>query len=390
MSVAAEPFCRNLGAEGAWEPRPVLRDTEGRAIERDAWDALLLDAATPNLFHGRRVVEAHLAHGLARSDLRFLACRDSGGDLAAFLPFRDGGVPLARGGLVFASPYARESTPLLAGRDPAGAAERLLAAMAKARPGAVWRFPSLALGSAAGEALLAAAGASGRAVEFASRFERPVLDRSGSYAEYVAAHLSRNRRRGLARAERRLRELGDLRHETVTGGKDLVRAVENFLALEAAGWKGRRRTAYASRPATAAFARELYREGSDASLVRADSLTLDGRTIAVSLSLIAGGICRLHKTAFDETLRAFAPGVVLEHAILRDFLDEGFADRLDSLATAGDLLGELFVGREAIGDLFLAGDPSVPRARVRRAAAFQRTRDAAIGAMKGWIRPARA
>ena len=62
--------------------------------------------------------------------------------------------------------------------------------------------------------------------------------------------------REFRRLKRRLADQGRLEHHVARGPDDIRLAVEAFLALEAAGWKGRQRTAMAVDRYRAAFARE--------------------------------------------------------------------------------------------------------------------------------------
>ncbi|MBV9077364.1 MAG: GNAT family N-acetyltransferase, partial [Methylobacteriaceae bacterium] len=137
-------------------------------------------------------------------------------------------------------------------------------------------------------------------------------------------------------------------------------ALADFLSLEAAGWKGRRGTALASRPGARTYAEALFgAEGGDVG-IRIDRLVLEGRTIAASLALVARGTAYLLKTAYDESLARFAPGLLLERAIIRACHETGFADALDT--TAEEETGpfaELYPDRMTVVDLLLSPDGAI-------------------------------
>jgi hypothetical protein len=211
-------------------------------------------------------------------------------------------------------------------------------------------------------------------------FDRPVLERRASFEDW-AATLPAGRRKGLRRLRRRLEEQGTLAHVTATAGEGLAGAIDAFLALEAAGWKGRAGTALAATPATAAFARLYFAPPAGPVTTRADLLTLDGRPIAASLALVCGDTAHLLKTAYDEELRRFAPGLVLEEAIVRALHADGFARRLDSAASAGHVLEEIYPDRERVGDLVLATG-GMSDAAFRRLLATERLRRAAVARLK--------
>ena len=354
-----------------------------------AWDRLVERALAPTPFYTRPVVSAHAAYGIAAAGLRFLVVRQ-GEDLAAFLPFRSGGAWIGlgqRANTAFTSPYITNSTPLVTACATPDAIEALLDAMAAVSPRCLWIFSLLSLDGPVATALRAAATRRGWPSHVMSEFERPILKRRADYDTYARAHLKPDRRKGLRRQRRRLAERGALAFQSVMGGSTLLQAVEDFLALEARGWKGRRGTALACRRQTADFARTLFgRAGQGGVSPRADVLSLDGRPIAVSLALVCGGTAHLLKTAYDESLRACAPGLVLEDEIIRAFHATAFADRLDTASVAGSALDEFYGDRERIGDLIVATDarmsPKAFEAVIRQEAG----RRAGLGRLKNLLR----
>lgn len=354
-----------------------------------AWDRLVDRALAPTPFYARPIVGAHADHALVAAGLRALVAR-RGEEIAALLPYRPGGAWMSfgrRANTAWASPYVTASTPLVSACAAPEAIEALLDAMASASPRRFWLFPLFPLESPAGEALRAAVRRRGWPSEVLSEFERPVLERRPSYDTYARSCQKPSRRKSLQRQRRRLSEQGALAFHSFTEGGGLARAVEDFLALEAGGWKGARGTALASRPHTAAFARAVFGGGGQGGVSpRADVLTLHDRPIAVSLALVCGGTAHLLKTAYDENLHAYAPGLILEDEIIRAFHETAFADRLDTASVGGSVLGELYVDRERIGDLMIAADvgmsPKAFAAAVRREVG----RRAALDRLKGLLR----
>jgi hypothetical protein len=107
-------------------------------------------------------------------------------------------------------------------------------------------------------------------------------------------------------------------------------------------------------------------------------IRLDGRPIAVSLALVCRGTAHLMKTTFDESLRAYAPGIVLEAEIVRACHEERFADRLDSASLPGGVLDDLYPDRERIGDLLFATSADVSPSALQRIADAEQLRRTAI------------
>jgi CelD/BcsL family acetyltransferase involved in cellulose biosynthesis len=151
-----------------------------------------------------------------------------------------------------------------------------------------------------------------------------------------AAARKQENRSALALSTKRLSEHRRLRRglEQKCGALRLVdrssdpAAVEDFLKLEASGWKGRKGTALACRDSDALFFREACR--GLAVTGRLQFLSLEGsRTVAMQCNFIADGVIFGFKTCFDESLSRYSPGVLLMIDSLAHF-DQSDAPRLDS------------------------------------------------------------
>lgn len=347
-----------MSALHARPPAPTYRHTittlASLGQEAAAWDALSVRSGDAHPFFSRHVMQAHLASGLASPDLRVVLVH--GPDrLEAMLPFRRSYDISGLGrsvALPYLSPFITATAPLVAaGSDRPAILAALVEGLAAASGGRAWRWPLLSVEAAPGRDLIAAMAAAGWDLGEVARFERPVLDRRTDHAAFLAGHPHPSRLKDLRRRQRRLAESGAVNLVTATEGPALARALEDFLAVEEAGWKGAAGSAMACRPAHASFARALFRAGSGPVGIRADSLTRDWTSLAVSLALVAGGTAYLLKTAYDESARALAPGLVLEAEIVRALHADAFADRLDSATLAGSALESLYRERDAVAEI---------------------------------------
>ena len=322
--------------------------------EAPAWDALSRRAGRTHPYYGRQVMAAHAAAGLASTDLSILVVRGPEG-LEAVLPFRRSydicglGRPVA---LPFISPFVTATAPLVAaGPDRPAILAALVEGLRAASGGRPWRWPLLSPDTDPGRDLLAALRAAGWECGEVARFERPVLDRRADHDAFLDGHPHRSRLKDLRRRQRRLAEGGDVAFAVAAGGPILAAAVEAFLLLEAAGWKGEAGSAMACTPSHAAFARTVFAGSEGPVRVRADTLSLDGRPLAISLALVMGGTAFLLKTAYDEGARALAPGLVLEAEIVRALHGDAFAERLDAATTDASALESLYREREAVAEI---------------------------------------
>ncbi len=345
----------NASAAEAVAPRAECVPLASLLAEGHAWDDLAGRALDPHPYYTRPVMEAHLAGGLAPDGLSVLVVR-RGGRLEAVLPFRTThdlcglGAPVAQ---PFLSPFVTTTAPLVG--DPA-ILPTLVDGLRMAAQGRPWRWPLLALDTAPGAALLAAMVAKGWAWGEVGRFCRPVCERYADHAAFLDHHPHRSRLKDLRRRQRRLGEGGAVTFTSLTEAAPLAEAVEAFLVLERAGWKGRARTAMACTPAGATFARRLFGRADGPVRGRADILARDGRPLAISLALETGGTAFLLKTAHDEAERAQAPGLVLEAEIVRALHETGFASRLDSATLGGSALESLYREQVTIAEIVAAPD----------------------------------
>jgi CelD/BcsL family acetyltransferase involved in cellulose biosynthesis len=152
----------------------------------------------------------------------------------------------------------------------------------------------------------------------------PWLELPDSLEELLAAR-SRNLRSQVGRRRRALGREGELRLREVRGGPALERDLDAFLALEAAGWKGRKGTAIAGDPARVALYRGFAERAAEKGWLRLYMLEVGGRLVAADYGCVFGDCGYLIKTAFDEELARFAPGLVLRAEVLRTSIEEGLA-----------------------------------------------------------------
>lgn len=170
-------------------------------------------------------------------------------------------------------------------------------------------------------------GLGANAIVFAQH-ERAALRRS---AEGMNLRTSKKRRRENARLGRRLGEALGGPVEAVDRAADPA-AVQEFLALEAAGWKGSRGTALASTPRHADLFREMCAGFQRLGRLQLLSLRANGRTAAMLCSVLAGDTVFGFKTAFDESLAGFSPGIQLQRAHADYFADNQQISLIDTCA----------------------------------------------------------
>jgi CelD/BcsL family acetyltransferase involved in cellulose biosynthesis len=195
-----------------------------------------------------------------------------------------------------------------------------------------------------------------RAVIEYERGERAALYRRED-GDYLT--LPSKRARELRRQRRQLEELGDLQT------RDRVRdaaAVEQFLALEASGWKGRAGTALANAGHRAFFG-EMARTFAADDRLQLLSLELDGTPIAMKCNVLAGDGIFCFKIAHDETFARYSPGIQLERENADIFHTTPGASWEDSCAWVhNQMINRLWRDRRQISTLLIPSDHALGRA----------------------------
>lgn len=204
-----------------------------------------------------------------------------------------------------------------------------------------------------------------RLARLAMREERAMLHSSLPAEEYFEASVNAKKRKELKRQARRLAEEGEVAVERETGPNDVDAWIADFLALEAAGWKGRAGSALAAEAGTASLFSEALAAAATAGKLEHLSLTLDGRRIAMLATLLSPPAAFSYKTAYDERLARFSPGVLLQRENLA-LLSRDDIDWCDSCASVDHpMIDHLWRERRAIGRYSIAIGGAARRAAFR-------------------------
>lgn len=347
-------------------------DEDGDAL-RSGWAALAARAIEPNVFYGPAVAAA--AAPLYGADVVVLLVHGPDGDLVGLLPLRPTrrryGLPVA---VVtgWSHPFGPLGTPLIDPADPAGVAGAMLDAV-RARFGAapllLPHFPEDGPVAVAFDAALAAR--RGRVMAF-DRHARAVLRRLASPGDPAA--ITDPRRKEHARQRRRLAEHGRLAFDLATEPDAVTAALADVLALETRGWKGRAGTAAAQTPGQQALVTAAVATLAAASAARVARLRLGDRTVAAGIVLVAGPTAWFWKTAYDEALARYSPGVLLTLDLSAALLDDPQIGLVDSCAVAGHpMIDRLWGGRRTLSDRLIGLDPGLRFALVGRLETTRRT-----------------
>jgi hypothetical protein len=132
-------------------------------------------------------------------------------------------------------------------------------------------------------------------------------------------------------------------------------ALEDFLVLEASGWKGMAGSAAANDPAVRRFVETAVTSLAAQGQARIDRMQLGERAIAASITLTSGDTGWFWKIAYNEGVARFSPGVQLVHEITPALASQPGPARVDSCATADHpMIDHMWHGRLALADRLVA------------------------------------
>ncbi|HEX6268100.1 MAG TPA: GNAT family N-acetyltransferase [Burkholderiales bacterium] len=191
-----------------------------------------------------------------------------------------------------------------------------------------------------------------------SGFTRALLRKGTGEASGTEAALAGELRKSLRRKERRLGEQGALSRVALRAGDDVHRWIDEFLRLEASGWKGRRRSALACSEQDRRFATEMLAGAFARGRLQMLGLDFDGRPIARCCNLIAGDASYAYRCAYDEDFARFSPGVMAEVDTMRHFQTLPGVRWMDSLTDPDNMtLNRLWNDRRTIQTVLVGIGP---------------------------------
>jgi CelD/BcsL family acetyltransferase involved in cellulose biosynthesis len=186
-----------------------------------------------------------------------------------------------------------------------------------------------------------------------ARMQRPKLQSDLDGKAYLEKAISGSTRKKLRQNRRKLAEKGILASLVAIEPAAVRAALEEFLSMEASGWKGREGTALLSSAADAAFLRGAVGALADHGCAAIHSLYLDGKPISMQIVVRAGAAAFTWKTAYDETFRDFSPGMLLFEDYTAAFLADQNIAFVDSCSFDDSGYMATWTERQAIADLWI-------------------------------------
>ncbi len=383
-----------IATPGDIAPIVEVLDPDAATAHRSAWNKLLDRCLENNVFLDPAFCLTAASHLAPREGLRFIMVWAGGPpskrNLIAVCPIVLPRNPLRRFATVWVHDLTALGVPLLDRDRGRIGLEALLAWMAENLPrrGAVL-FESVPADGPTAALLRSVAATTQRRLVVLQHWHRAVLRFEGAPDRAGLGALSPKSRKDARRQARRLADLGRLDYASLRDG-DLDGAAEQFLGLEAGGWKGRAGTALLSFASRAAFARTMIQRLGQEGRCRIERLALDGAPIAMTVILSCGRTDYLWKIAYREDLAQFSPGVQLVLELSERQKRDGRILVTDSCAVPDHpMIDRLWRDRLAMQDVALALLPGRDRAfrfAVAGERSWRRLRAAAKAIWHRWRR----
>jgi CelD/BcsL family acetyltransferase involved in cellulose biosynthesis len=351
------------------------------------WRALAARAIEPNVFYEPEFALA--AAPVFGRDAKALLVWSAARRLLGVFPFR---LDCRRNGLLpvlvgWTHSYGPLGVPLV-DRDQA---ERTIAAwlghMAQNAGGPkLMLLPMLAADGPFASALYSVLGESRGPSAAFGRHARALLAPGASRNDYLQRAMAGKRRKELRRLRHRLDDLAPSAHSVATSAAEVAAATQQFLRLEASGWKGAAKTAAAAHPPVGKFLQTAVLDLAAAGKARVDLLMAGETPIAATITLFSGAAAWCWKIAYDESFARYSPGVQIVLELTHDLLANSSVDRVDSCAVPGHpMIEPIWRERLAISDLLIGVKPQ-SRPAFALACAAEAARRQALTAAKAVLR----
>ena len=241
------------------------------------------------------------------------------------------GAPIIR---VWSNVFGPLGTPLVDAEHAAESIDSLLEILSRDNSGlpSVLVLPDIRLHGNFGQLMRAIAISRNLPIAITNPYVRPMLESYDDGPTYLKESVSKNHLREMRRQRAHLASLGMLEYNVARQPAEVRQRMEQFLALEAGGWKGAKKSAMIFDRYRAAFAREAITNMAESDAVRIHTLDLNGKAIASMVVFIVSGEAYTWKTAYDELYAKYSPGKLLMENLTEWHLDDANIIRTDSCA----------------------------------------------------------
>ena len=346
----------------------VVRDLQKLSSFIPAWEELAEHALERNVFYEHwMLLPALQAYGAGKDIGVALVLIDSDGNrpgagsLAGLFPLRL--IPRFRNLKISAlslwqHPHCYLGTPLVRADRAVECVSGLLQWLRRGASAKLLELPWIAADGPFRTLLLERCTDLGLTSWTTESFTRGLWRQATNAAGGPGAAVSGALRRRLRRHEKRLTESGRLEHVAMGPAEDIGRWIEEFLRVEASGWKGASGSALACSESGQRYFTQIATAAFRSGRLLMLGLDYDGEPVARRCAFLAGDGSFAFKTAYDERFAHSSPGTILEIDSLLQLQGLGRVHWMDSCAAPDNaLINRISNERKAIHSLAIAGGP---------------------------------
>jgi CelD/BcsL family acetyltransferase involved in cellulose biosynthesis len=325
------------------------------AIAADCWHALSQRAIEPNGYYLPGWALAIDASARGRTNGSALGAWSDAG-LIGLMPvvslWRAYRLPLPA--LVSADPYGTLCTPLL-DREMADEAAFRLMRQARDAGAHALILRDVALDGAVMKTFASVLERRGMRPRVLQSHVRACLDATRDADELLREALGAKKLKELRRQRHRLAEHGEVAFDVAQTPDEVAPALENFLKLEASGWKAERGTALAQDDGDAAFIRRAVKALAENGQCEIATLRAGATPVAAAIVLRHLDRAFYFKLGVDERFAKFSPGVQLTLEVTRHLCADPAIAIADSMAAPDHpMINPIWRGRLTIGDVLIS------------------------------------
>jgi hypothetical protein len=200
-------------------------------------------------------------------------------------------------------------------------------------------------------------------------FPRALLRPMETIHEYLDRAITGKFRRELRSKNRQLSQLGQCSCVVVKSPAELDQWIQDFLQIEALGWKGNEGVSFSYDPAGREFLSRVLRNGFAEATAILSALTINDHPIAMQCNLLTSGGGFGFVMTYDENYAKYSPGTLLTLENTTLFHQNPSLRWIDSCAQCDHpMINKLWVGRRmvqriivsdgtAFGDFLIAASP---------------------------------
>lgn len=325
-----------------------------------AWEDLAANALEPNPFYEPWMLMPALRWFTTERDVRVVLVAGEEQDRAVL----HGVFPLERKTKYKKLPvssysmwqhlYCALCTPLIRASHARECLESFLDWLSSERESALIEFNQVSGDGSFHQVLSDCLAERGRVSLDCETYRRAMFRPMESADKYLRAAISPKHLKDMRRRLRRLSEIGQVECDELESDGDVDSWIDEFLQLEASGWKGKDGGAFASREASRNYFVAVAREGFKRGKLMMSAFRLNGRPLAQKFSIVGQAEAFALKIAFDEHYSYFSPGILLEVENIRWLHSRPDVEWMDSCAAPVHFINRLWLDRRTIRTILVS------------------------------------